>query len=92
MVAVAVYTDPAVLFAQLFALGICVGLAVLVLVAHLARPAAKRLIAGVTFALALLLAHRPHQRAGAPGVVIMDICKGLTPSDWEYWAYGCFWP
>lgn len=23
-------------------------------------------------------------------IVIVDICAGLTPSDWEYWLRGCF--
>lgn len=92
--ATVVYVSPVAASSQLLALGVCIGLAVLVLIAHLARPAVKKFIAAMSFALAVssVAAATVHADEGDGGVVIGNICKDLTPSDWEYWVYGCMWP
>jgi uncharacterized membrane protein YccC len=92
MVGLAVYVFPLAAALQMFALGLLLGLAVMVLVAHLTRPAVKRLVAAAILACAFSAVVNVIVRADDGDFVIANPCKNLTPSDWEYWFYGCMWP
>jgi hypothetical protein len=92
MVAVVVYTSPALEAFRLLALGIGIIAAALVLIAHLARPKVQRFIAACALVCAFAGVARVVLRADEPGFVITNPCKGLTPSDLEWWIYGCMWP
>jgi hypothetical protein len=90
--AVSVFVSPGVEALRVFALGLGVAAALVVLIAHLARPKVQRCLAACLLVFLFVGIARVALRADDGDFVITDPCKGLTPSDWEYWAYGCFWP
>jgi hypothetical protein len=71
--------------------GIAIGIAIGILIAQLGSPRVKRFAAAALVAIALVPTLSIVTRADNE-FVITNPCKGLTPSDWEWWLFGCLWP
>lgn len=70
--------------------GIAVGIAIGILIAQLGSARVKKF--GIALVLVFTIATAFGHVMYADDFVILDPCKGLTPSDWQWYAYGCFWP
>ncbi len=74
------------------AVGIAVGIAVGVLISQLRSPKVKKFTAIGLLLFSFLAFGIQHVIHADDDFVIQNPCKGLTPSDAEWWIYGCFWP